>query len=163
MIVFWAVSSPLCGALSDRLGRRKPIYLAGCILAAIGWSAMFYIPHLSLAAFVMLAAFTSMCSGAVVLGFAYSKESVPAQYLGTISGTTNIGNMIGPTLAAAADWLGARPALVWTVQSRCPHLRCARLSTRLPVHGGLARPVEHAAQFYAGNLLLAADRVNIRL
>jgi MFS family permease len=98
MIVFWAISSPLCGALSDRLGRRKPIYVAGCILAALGWSAMFYIPHLSLAAFVIIAAFTSMCSGAVVLGFAYSKESVPAQYLGTISGTTNIGNMIGPTL-----------------------------------------------------------------
>jgi MFS family permease len=98
MIVCWAVSSPICGALSDRIGRRKPIYLAGCILAAVGWSAMFYINDLPLALFVIVAALTSMCSGAVVLGFAYSKESVPAQYLGTISGTTNIGNMIGPTL-----------------------------------------------------------------
>jgi MFS family permease len=41
---------------------------------------------------------TSLASGSLVLGFAYSKESVPAQFLGTISGTTNIGNMIGPML-----------------------------------------------------------------
>jgi MFS family permease len=98
MIVCWAISSPLCGALSDRIGRRKPIYLAGCILAAIGWSAMFYIKDLPLTAFVVIGAMTSVCSGAVILGFAFSKESVPSQYLGTISGTTNIGNMIGPTL-----------------------------------------------------------------
>ncbi len=106
MTVCWAISSPICGALSDRIGKRKPIYLAGCILAAIGWSAMFYIPDLPLTAFVVIAAFTSMCSGAVVLGFAYSKESVPAQYLGTISGTTNIGNMIGPTfLQPVIGWV----------------------------------------------------------
>jgi MFS family permease len=106
MIVCWAVASPVCGDLSDRLGRRKPIYLAGCILAAIGWSAMFYIDRLPLTLFVIIGAFTGMCSGAVVLGFAYSKESVPAQYLGTISGTTNIGNMIGPTfLQPVIGWV----------------------------------------------------------
>ena len=42
--------------------------------------------------------FTCAATGAVVIGFAFSKESVPVQFLGTISGTTNIGNMIGPTL-----------------------------------------------------------------
>lgn len=105
MIVCWAVSSPLCGALSDRLGRRKPIYAWGCVLAALGWSAMFYIKDLPLVPFIILAALTSVCSGAVVLGFAFSKESVPVQYLGTISGTTNIGNMIGPTLL--------QPAIGW--------------------------------------------------
>jgi MFS family permease len=107
MIVCWAVSSPVCGALSDRIGRRKPIYVAGCILAALGWSAMFYIENLPLTAFVIIAALTSVCSGAVVLGFAFSKESVPAQFLGTISGTTNIGNMIGPTFL--------QPAIGWVV------------------------------------------------
>lgn len=98
MIVCWAVSSPICGALSDRIGRRKPIYVAGCLTAAAGWSAMFYVDQLPLTIFVAIAAITSLASGAVVLGFAHSKESVPAQFLGTISGTTNIGNMIGPTL-----------------------------------------------------------------
>ena len=98
MIVCWAVASPIAGALSDRIGRRKPIYLAGAILAAVGWATLFYAPGLPLAAFVAVAAVTSLASGAVVLGFAYGKESVPVHFLGTISGAINIGNMIGPML-----------------------------------------------------------------
>jgi MFS family permease len=98
MIVAWAVASPICGALSDRIGRRRPIYLSGSIISAAGWTAMFYAKGLHLAPFIAIAALTSFASGAVVLGFAYSKESVPIQFLGTISGATNIGNMMGPTL-----------------------------------------------------------------
>jgi MFS family permease len=97
MIVCWAVASPICGAVSDRIGRRKPIYLSGCLLATAGWIVLIYAP-LPLAAFVVVAAVTSAACGAVVLGFAYGKESVPVQFLGTISGTINIGNMIGPML-----------------------------------------------------------------
>ena len=55
---------------------------------------MFYVTSLPLTAFVVVAAMTSMASGAVVLGFAYTKESVPVQFLGTISGVINMGNMI---------------------------------------------------------------------
>ncbi len=98
MIVCWAVASPISGALSDTIGRRRPIYLSGSIISAAGWAAMFYIKGMPLPLFIGLAAVTSFASGAVILGFAYSKESVPVQYLGTISGSTNIGNMIGPML-----------------------------------------------------------------
>jgi MFS family permease len=109
MIVCWAVASPLCGALSDRIGRRKPIYVFGCIIAATGWASMIYIEDLPLTLFVAIAALTSLCSGAVVLGFAFAKESVPAEFLGTISGTTNIGNMIGPMLLQPGiGWLVGR-------------------------------------------------------
>jgi len=48
------------------------------------------------------------------VGFAYTKESVPMRYLGTISGATNIGNMIGPMLLQPGigwvldkEWSGA--------------------------------------------------------
>jgi MFS family permease len=98
MIVCWAVASPISGALSDRIGRRKPIYLAGAMVSAAGWIVMFYVNALPVGAFVAVAALTSLASGAVVLGFAYAKESVPVQFLGTISGAINIGNMIGPML-----------------------------------------------------------------
>jgi len=64
----------------------------------IGWVIKFYVTALPLAAFVAVAALTSVASGAVILGFAFGKESVPVQYLGTVSGVINIGNMIGPTL-----------------------------------------------------------------
>jgi MFS family permease len=98
MIVCWAGASPLFGALSDKLGSRKPLYVAGCLVSAAGWATMFYVTSLPLPVFVAVAALTSVACGAVILGFAYGKESVPVQYLGTVSGAINIGNMIGPTL-----------------------------------------------------------------
>jgi MFS family permease len=102
MIVCWAVASPICGALSDKIGRRKPIYCSGCLISTAGWIAMFYARDLSLTAFTVVAALTSLASGAVVIGFAYGKESVPVQFLGTISGAVNIGNMTGPMLLQPA-------------------------------------------------------------
>lgn len=101
MIVCWAASSPVCGYLSDKIGRRKPIYVAGAVLAALGWVTLFYLP-LPLPAFIAVAAVTSVACGAVILGFAFAKESVPVQYLGTISGAINVGNMVGPTLLQPA-------------------------------------------------------------
>ena len=98
MIVCWAGASPFFGALSDKIGRRKPLYVAGCVVSAAGWTTMFYVTSLPLSVFIGVAALTSMACGAVILGFAYGKESVPVQYLGTVSGAINIGNMIGPTL-----------------------------------------------------------------
>jgi MFS family permease len=115
MIACWAAASPICGALSDRIGRRKPIYVGGCIVAACGWACMFFLPHLPLAGFVAIGALTSMASGAVVIGFAFGKESVPMQFLGTISGTVNIGNMIGPMILQPA--IGHALDRNWTGQT----------------------------------------------
>jgi MFS family permease len=88
--------------------------LAGCVISTIGWMLLFYVPGLSFGTFVVLAALTSGACGAVVVGFAYTKESVPVRYLGTISGATNIGNMIGPMLLQPGigwmldkEWSGA--------------------------------------------------------
>ena len=126
MIACWAVSSPICGAMSDRIGRRKPIYVGGCLGAALGWASLFFLSSLPLTGFVIIAALTCIASGAVVIGFAFGKESVPVQYLGTISGTINIGNMIGPTLLQPAvgrvldhHWTGqvARGVHVYGVQA----------------------------------------------
>ena len=58
--------------------------------------------------------FTSFCAAAIILGFAFGKESVPQQYLGTITGLINMGNMIGPMILQPAigrlldkHWSGA--------------------------------------------------------
>jgi MFS family permease len=101
MIVCWAIASPLAGHVSDAIGRRKPIYLGGALVAAVGWAVMFYAP-LPLAAFTAAAAVTSFACGAVVVAFAFAKESVPVRFLGTISGAVNVGNMLGPTLLQPA-------------------------------------------------------------
>jgi MFS family permease len=98
MIVCWAVASPVFGAFSDKIGKRKPSYLAGSLACAIGWSVMIYATNLALSAFTVVAALTSFATGCVVVAFAYAKESVPAQHMGTATATTNIGNMLGNVL-----------------------------------------------------------------
>jgi hypothetical protein len=69
---------------------------------------------------------TSFACGAVILGFAFAKESVPIQLLGTISGAINVGNMFGPTILQPAigrvldaHWLGtsANGVRVYTVDA----------------------------------------------
>ncbi|MBU0736381.1 MAG: MFS transporter, partial [Proteobacteria bacterium] len=37
LLVSWAVGGPVLGALSDRIGRRKPLYMAGCFVGCAGW------------------------------------------------------------------------------------------------------------------------------
>ncbi len=107
MTICWAVSSPVCGYLSDKIGRRRPIYLSGAVAATLGFSVMFYVPGLPLWLFVAVAGMSSAACGAVILGFAFAKESVPVHFLGTISGAINVGNMVGPTLL--------QPAIGWVL------------------------------------------------
>ena len=42
IFVGWAVCSPLCGWLSDRIGRRNPILLAGAALTLIAFAILIY-------------------------------------------------------------------------------------------------------------------------
>ena len=114
MTICWATASPIAGWLSDRIGRRKPIYLGGALVAAAGWPILFYMDSLPLPAFVVLAGLTSFCCGAVIIGFAYARESVPPRFLGTISAAINMGNMMAPMILQPAigavldrNWHGA--------------------------------------------------------
>lgn len=114
MIVCWAAASPIFGGFSDKIGKRKPAYLIGSAICAAGWIAMIYIPELPLSAFTAIAAITSFATGCVIIAFAYGRESVPAQHMGTVTATTNIGNMLGNVLLQPgigllldANWTGA--------------------------------------------------------
>jgi sugar phosphate permease len=95
MIVFWAAASPLFGAFSDRIGKRKTPYLVGSVACAAGWIAILYTPNLPLMLFTIIAALTSFATGCVIIAFAYARESVPARHMGAVTATTNIGNMLG--------------------------------------------------------------------
>jgi sugar phosphate permease len=113
MIVCWAAASPVFGAFSDRIGNRKKPYLGGSIACAMGWLVLIY-AGLPLAAFTAAAAVTSFATGCVIIAFAYARESVPAQDMGSATATTNIGNMLGnvflqPGIGMLLDrnWTGA--------------------------------------------------------
>jgi nitrate/nitrite transporter NarK len=110
MIICWALASPICGHLSDKVGRRKPIYVGGAMVSAIGWLVMYYLNGLTLSAFVAVAALVSLATGSVIIGFAHGKESVPIKYSGAITGLINSGNMIGPMLL--------QPGIGWVLDQR---------------------------------------------
>jgi len=49
-------------------------------------------------------AVTGFASGAMIIGFAFIKESVPANLAGTVSGLINMGTMMGPMILQ--PWIG---------------------------------------------------------
>lgn len=95
MLVIWSLSSVAYGPLSQRLGRRKPLYFGGLVVAMALWSVVVFVPDLPRAALMALLAGVAIAAGVFVLTFAFAKESVPARLGGSISGIANMGVMFG--------------------------------------------------------------------
>ena len=98
LLASWAVSGPILGAWSDRMERRKLIYVLGSGLTLLGWSGLIFLPQLPLPVLTLLIIIIGAASGCMVLSFAYSKESIPPYLAGTVSGMVNTGVMLGPML-----------------------------------------------------------------
>jgi MFS family permease len=98
LLVALAFAGPALGALSDRIGHRRPLYLAGCIIASIGWAVLLYIPGIPIWILTCLVIVIGFASGVMIIGFAFVKESVPPSLAGTVSGVCNMGVMSGPMI-----------------------------------------------------------------
>lgn len=98
LLVTWAIGGPILGAASDRLGRRKIIYAVSNFVALFCWIAIVFIPGLPQWLLVGLLVVAGIASGGMIIGFAFAKESVPANLAGTVSGIINMGVMVGPML-----------------------------------------------------------------
>jgi len=104
LLVAWALGGPLLGAWSQRLGRRKPLYVLTTILALAGWLILVFVP-LPLWLLVTLLVPLGFCSGNITIGFACAKESIPLRLTGTASGVCNMGPLLGGMLL--------QPAIGW--------------------------------------------------
>ncbi|MBU2453273.1 MAG: MFS transporter, partial [Proteobacteria bacterium] len=98
LLVAWALGAPFFGWVSDRMGKRKPLYIAGSTVVALGWALILFQENLSFSQLVMAFFVTGFCSGCMIVSFAFVAESVPASLSGTVSGLTNMGVMMGPML-----------------------------------------------------------------
>jgi nitrate/nitrite transporter NarK len=105
-LLAWAVGGPVFGGLSDRIGRRKPLYVAGCAISAVGWGLIILVPGLPLPLLISLLIVIGFAAGCMIIGFAFAKESVPLALAGTAAGVCNMGSMMGPMLLQpAVGWM----------------------------------------------------------
>lgn len=109
LLISWALGAPLLGSWSERMGRRKPLYLISCVIATCGWAAIVFLP-LPLWLLVVLLVPTGFTSATISIGFAWAKESVPLRVVGTASGFCNMGPLVGGMLL--------QPAVGWVLDQR---------------------------------------------
>jgi MFS family permease len=95
MLIAWSASSLAYGPLSERIGRRKPLFIGGLVATLALWAAVVLVPGHHPVVLVGLLVFVGIAAGAFILVFAFAKESVPAHLGGTVSGIANMGVMLG--------------------------------------------------------------------
>jgi MFS family permease len=102
--VGWIIGCPLLGFLSDRVGRRKPVIVAGAVvlLACLAW--ILYGPADALPPYV-LGLVAGLASGSAMLPYTVIKEANPPAVSGTATGVVNFLNftfsaLLGPVFGA---------------------------------------------------------------
>lgn len=101
--VGWIIGCPLVGFISDRIGRRKPVIIAGAgvLLACLAWILFgrtgVFPPH-------TIGLVAGMASGVAMLPYTIIKEANPPQFGGTATGVVNFLNftfsaLLGPIFA----------------------------------------------------------------
>jgi len=99
----WIIGCPLLGFVSDRLGRRKPVIVAGALvlMASLVWilfGAVGVLPP------YVLGIVAGVASGAAMLPYTVIKEANPPAVSGTATGVVNFLNftfsaLLGPVFA----------------------------------------------------------------
>ena len=106
LLICYAAGAILLGILSDRIGLRKPVMLAGSVVALLCWIPILFFPGLPVWLLVSMVILVGLASGSVTIGFAFVKESVPSRFAGTVSGVYNMGSILGAMiLQPAIGWL----------------------------------------------------------
>lgn len=100
----WMIGCPLMGAISDRIGRRKPVIIAGAIALLGSLLLILYGPARAFPAY-SLALVTGIASGAAMLPYTVIKEANLPEHSGTATGVINFMNfslsaLVGPALGA---------------------------------------------------------------
>ena len=85
----WAVGAPTMGWLSDRLGRRKPILIAGSVIVCLMLFLLIFIPYLPLSAAVAIVIIIGFSGGSMATCFALVRDVLPDRVTGAATGIVN--------------------------------------------------------------------------
>lgn len=106
----WIIGCPLLGAISDKIGRRKPVIICGAIVlfACLAW--ILHGPADVLPAYT-LGLVAGIASGVAMIPYTVIKEVNPPQFGGTATGVVNFLNftfsaLLGPVFAWILATLG---------------------------------------------------------
>jgi MFS family permease len=99
----WIIGCPLLGALSDRIGRRKPVIIGSAALLLLCVALILYGPAGLFPPF-MLGLVTGIASGAAMIPYTVIKEANRPEHKGTATGVINFINfsltaLFGPLFA----------------------------------------------------------------
>ena len=100
----WVIGCPLLGYVADRIGRRKPVLLAGSVLMLIATAAIVYLPGVLPP--YMLGLLLGVGSGAAMIPYTIIKEVNPDEVKGSATGAINfLVFTLSALLAPAYGWL----------------------------------------------------------
>jgi len=106
----WIIGCPLLGAISDKLGRRKPVIIGGAVLL-LGCLAWILYGQPGAMPPYSVALVAGIASGAAMIPYTVIKEANPPQYGGTATGVINFLNftfsaLLGPVFGWLLGMLG---------------------------------------------------------
>ncbi len=102
LLISCALGAPVLGALSEKTGRRKPIYFFALCISLVGWIPILFLQNIPLWLLIVLFSIVGFAAGSIVIGMAFVKESVPLALAGTVSGISNMGMEMGPMIVQPA-------------------------------------------------------------
>ena len=112
MLLGVACGGPLWGLLSDRLGRRRPVLLAGGVLGLAAIGGAIYLPGLPFGAFQVCVFLSGFGGSAMVTAFALGREHNDARSAGTALGLINMCTVLSG--AVSQPLIGLLLDLSWT-------------------------------------------------
>lgn len=89
MLTAWAVGGPLCGWLSDRLGRRRPVLLGGTVAMGMLWLPVLLMPSLPTLLQAFCFGLIGLAAGCMIVAFAAARDRFGSALAGSALGVVN--------------------------------------------------------------------------